>query len=320
MFQAYTGLASYLFLSYAHKDADEIFPLMERLQQEGCNIWYDEGIHPADEWGETIAKKISDAKALLVVISGNSIQSFNVKREIYYAVSKNIPIIPFYIEDVILSEGLDLQLGIFQAIKSQNDINKDCEKLKEAFPKEVITGEEPVLLFRGKRYSFYFLQHSVCGFSIYKYDHETAEKTMLFKNEQSSQFEIRSTIDCYSRRYSRGDDFYSFSSSAVTPQTNVFRGGAWIREGEKLDFTYPRTHQNGQALSAVLFNVFCNHISDLFLRAVYVDYHFALIDPNGTPCLKILKIAKREYYGATNQEICEYNEENVPSPWNNQLC
>ena len=296
MFLAYKGLKPYLFLSYAHKDAERIFPLMERLQQKGCNIWYDEGIHPADEWGETIAKKIADAKAVLVVISKNSMSSFHVKREIYYAVSKNIPMIPFYIEDVSLTDGMDLQLGIFQAIRTGNDVYKDCEALKDAFPKEVVTGEEPTLLYKGKKYSYYFLQHSVCGFSIYRYDHETGEETMFFQNEQPPHSEVESSIECYSKRYSYGDDFYFFEDFGAE--------GADASRG----------------LSAVLFHVFCDHVSDRYAARYYLDYHFALVDPSGAARLKLLKLLVKDYsQSAREKEVREYDEGSVPSGWKNRL-
>ena len=34
----------YIFVSYSHKDADEVFPELLRFHEEGYNIWYDEGI------------------------------------------------------------------------------------------------------------------------------------------------------------------------------------------------------------------------------------------------------------------------------------
>lgn len=282
MFRAYTGLKPYVFLSYAHKDSERIFPLMERLQQKGCNIWYDEGIHPADEWGDTIAKKIAEAKAVLVVISQNSVNSFNVKREIYYAVSKNMVIIPFYIEDITLPDGLDLQLGIFQAVRSENNHDKDCQKLREAFPKETVTGNEPTLLYKTRNSSYYFLQHSICGFTVYKYDHDEEKEVVLFKNEQPAYSEVESTISCYSQRFSYGNDFYSF---------------------------------NGD--NAVLFNVFCEHVSDRFTPRFYLDYHFAIINPRMNPELKILMLKVKDY--VSKKDFDTYSEENIPMSWKNQI-
>lgn len=287
MFKAYTGIKPYLFLSYAHKDAERIFPLMERLQKEGCNVWYDEGIHPADEWGDTLAKKIVDSKAVLLFISQNSIDSFNVKREIYYAVSKNVAIIPFYLEDVVLPDGLDLQLGIFQAIRSQNNEYIDCINLKNAFPKEVITGVEPSLIYQSGRCSYYFIQHSKCGFKIYEYDHEKGKERTLFKNEQPQHLEIESSVKCYSVRYTYGDDFYSLENGTGAANSH-----------------------------AVLFSVFCDHVSDRVVARFYLDYSFALINPNGQAELKILEL-KEKRYDKEDSEIKTYKEE-LPISWRNQ--
>ena len=43
-FPAYKGDDSYIFVSYAHADADEVYPEITWLKEAGINIWYDEGI------------------------------------------------------------------------------------------------------------------------------------------------------------------------------------------------------------------------------------------------------------------------------------
>lgn len=133
---AYNGTQPYAFLSYSHKDTERIMPLLEKLQGVGCNIWYDEGIAPGDEWAETIAQKLSEASLFFLVLSENSIASQNVKREIYYAVNHNIPMLTFYLESVSLSQGLAMQLGVSQAVFSSNDVEKDCAALCKVFPKQ----------------------------------------------------------------------------------------------------------------------------------------------------------------------------------------
>ena len=282
MFKSYNGLRPYVFLSYSHKDSDRIFPLMEMLQNAGCNIWYDDGIFPSDEWADTVAKKLSSARIMLLVLSENSVNSQNVRREIYYAVTKNIDILPFYIDDVVLPDGLQLQLGIFQAVRSKNSLGIDMQVLKKGFPSDVITGFEPKLLYKCNVYDYYFVKDSVNCFSIIQRDNETGEIKTIFKNEQPKHAEIESVFDCYALRYAHNNDFYPFDGGAI------------------------------------LFNVFCDHVSDRYVARFYVDYHFAIINPgtiNST--FKVLKCRVKNY-SKSQTEIAEYDENNIPSTWANQ--
>ena len=43
-FPAHSGSAPYLFVSYAHVNADKVYPEIAWLHEAGINIWYDEGI------------------------------------------------------------------------------------------------------------------------------------------------------------------------------------------------------------------------------------------------------------------------------------
>lgn len=45
-FPAYKGNQPYVFVSYAHDDAELVYPEIHRLREAGFNIWYDEGISP----------------------------------------------------------------------------------------------------------------------------------------------------------------------------------------------------------------------------------------------------------------------------------
>ena len=54
----YKGNDNYIFISYAHKDIEEVLSFIERLQAEGFNVWFDEGIDPGTEWDDNIASHI----------------------------------------------------------------------------------------------------------------------------------------------------------------------------------------------------------------------------------------------------------------------
>jgi hypothetical protein len=57
-FPAYSDNDPYIFVSYAHKDAGEIYPQLAWLNDQGFNIWYDEGIEPGSEWSNELANAI----------------------------------------------------------------------------------------------------------------------------------------------------------------------------------------------------------------------------------------------------------------------
>ena len=204
--KAYTGLYHYAFMSYSHKDEDKIKPLIEKLQSVGCNIWYDEGILPADEWAETIAKKLAEAKLFFLILSNNAIASQNVKREIYYAVSNDIPILTFYLENVELSQGLAMQLGISQAIHTKNNVESDYFAIKNIFPADVVNNNELEMIYSTSRFLYAFKQDPGNNeYFIIQIDRETRNHKTLFHHKDSKAFTAWYT--CESVHFSPYDEF-----------------------------------------------------------------------------------------------------------------
>ena len=74
-FNAYKGDEDYIFVSYAHMDADFVFPELTRFKNMGFNIWYDQGIAPGSEWPEEIAEALGGCSLFVVFISPNSVVS-----------------------------------------------------------------------------------------------------------------------------------------------------------------------------------------------------------------------------------------------------
>ena len=59
-FESYVGHEPYIFISYAHRDKEKVYPCLEFLNNQNINIWYDEGIPPSAEWVEEIAQAIKN--------------------------------------------------------------------------------------------------------------------------------------------------------------------------------------------------------------------------------------------------------------------
>lgn len=114
--RAYEGNEPFVFISYAHKDSDEVLPVIAQLQQRGYRVWYDEGIVPGSEWPENIAQHLNDCATVIAFLSPNSMDSANCRREITYALSKNKPFLGVFLAETKMSPGMELQIASQQCV------------------------------------------------------------------------------------------------------------------------------------------------------------------------------------------------------------
>ena len=120
MIAAYEGNLPYIFVSYAHKDSREVFELIEKLSAKGYRIWFDEGIEPGSEWPENIANHLLHADMVLAMITNDSMESINCRREINFALSKNKPFLAVVLEKTKIPAGMELQLSSQQSVLRYN--------------------------------------------------------------------------------------------------------------------------------------------------------------------------------------------------------
>lgn len=71
----YKGPEPYIFESYARKDSDRFFPLLDALCEAGYRIWYDAGVHWTEEWPDEIAEHLSRSTVVLAFHSAASAKS-----------------------------------------------------------------------------------------------------------------------------------------------------------------------------------------------------------------------------------------------------
>lgn len=112
----YHGNEPYIFISYAHLDNDIVIPLIEGLETNGFRLWYDNGIAPGSEWPEYIAEKILSCSVMLVLLSNNSLDSLNCKREINFAIEEKKDLLVIHLEMANMTPGMKLQLNSLQAV------------------------------------------------------------------------------------------------------------------------------------------------------------------------------------------------------------
>ena len=113
---AYKGDKPYIFISYAHKDADTVLPVISRLQRDGYRVWYDEGIAPGSNWDEYISMHLDQSCNVLSFLSEAYVKSQNCKDELALTRAKGKNVNMIYIDDVRLSPGMRMRYGRIQAL------------------------------------------------------------------------------------------------------------------------------------------------------------------------------------------------------------
>ena len=113
---AYEGSEPYIFISYAHKNSQEMLELLKKLQESGYRFWYDDGIDPGTEWDEFIAKKIERCSYFIAFLSEEYLASENCRDELNYARDLQKDRLLVYLTDVKLTGGMAMRLNRLQAI------------------------------------------------------------------------------------------------------------------------------------------------------------------------------------------------------------
>ncbi|MDR1735211.1 MAG: toll/interleukin-1 receptor domain-containing protein [Oscillospiraceae bacterium] len=145
-FQPYEGDEPYIFVSYAHADSEQVFPIVKRLHELGYRIWYDEGIDPGSEWYASIAVHLKNASQMLLFVTPVSVDRTFVRREINFASRKGIPILPIILEDFDIPDEIDFQLCVYQYMPYFTPEDRFLHKLCVGLPvqtKEIKLIREP---------------------------------------------------------------------------------------------------------------------------------------------------------------------------------
>jgi len=135
-FDACQGNEPYIYVSYEHKDSEDVFAHLKKLRGDGFRIWYDGGIAPGSNWAEEIAMAIINAACVLVFMSPEASASREVKNEVSFALSKKKPMVCVYLNETTLPLGLEMQLGNVTAIHEHRfeDNGKFYERLLKSLP------------------------------------------------------------------------------------------------------------------------------------------------------------------------------------------
>lgn len=101
LFKPYEGKKPYIFISYPHKQSDEVVATIRILHEKRYRLWYDEGIPAGSDWPANIARHMQDCEAVICFISDHFLKSHNCFSEIRAAAQLKKPILVVYLDDSV---------------------------------------------------------------------------------------------------------------------------------------------------------------------------------------------------------------------------
>ena len=151
----------YIFVSYSHKDEEDVSYIINILLSYNYRIWYDEKIIPGtDDWSDEIAGKLLGSELFVAFISEGYITSNECLAELKYANNEQKNILLIYLDDVKLPQGLEMRLCMLQALyrSKYNDNNDFIDKIRsaESMEKCIIEGQcgkKPVIAMTTLKYA-----------------------------------------------------------------------------------------------------------------------------------------------------------------------
>jgi len=95
------AMAHDVFLSYSYQDKASADAVCHSLESKGIRCWIaPRDVIPGENWQQSILDAIAEARAVILLFTGHTNQSENVKKEVSAAFDANAMVIPFRIEDV----------------------------------------------------------------------------------------------------------------------------------------------------------------------------------------------------------------------------
>jgi hypothetical protein len=101
-----------LFISYSHENKLEADAICGKLEAIGIRCWIaPRDILPGTEWADGIMDGIENSRAMVLVFSQHANRSPQVRREVERAISKQLPLIPFRVQNTLPTRAMEYCLG-----------------------------------------------------------------------------------------------------------------------------------------------------------------------------------------------------------------
>ena len=101
-----------VFLSYSSKDKTWADSACAVLEQHRIRCWIaPRDITPGDEWGAGIIKGLNASRVMVLIFSDHANASSQVRKEVERAISKELPVLAFRIQNVAPKDAMEFNLS-----------------------------------------------------------------------------------------------------------------------------------------------------------------------------------------------------------------
>ncbi len=135
----YEGSEAYIFISYSHKNVQQLSYVKELLRRYRVRFWYDRGLYSGIDFNREIAGHLSRATCCLFLMSSDAVESEYIKDELNFAKNRRIPLHTLKLHEFEIPEDIYLMIGRFNIIEMNGDYERD---LLKSLPPEVFAPPE----------------------------------------------------------------------------------------------------------------------------------------------------------------------------------
>lgn len=114
-----------IFISYARKDKDEVYPIVDELEKNGFDYWIDKnGIESGEQFKKIIMDAIDGCEIFLYMLSANTLASDWCQKEYNYAYN-NKKIIPVLLKGAKTNRRLMFDFSTMDCIDIYDNVQKE---------------------------------------------------------------------------------------------------------------------------------------------------------------------------------------------------
>ena len=110
-FEAYTGNEPYLFISYSHRDSEQVYPILDALYDRKYRMWYDESCETGNDFRDELRQRIEKCEAVILFVSEASMNSPFCGMEIIVARENGKRLYPVYLDAVDVPPAFSILLA-----------------------------------------------------------------------------------------------------------------------------------------------------------------------------------------------------------------
>ncbi len=101
-----------VFISYANQDKVTADAACAQLEADGIRCWIaPRDVPPGAEWAGAIVDAIDQCRAMVLIFSSNANGSKQIRREVQRAFDREVPVLPFRIENIVPEKSLAYYMG-----------------------------------------------------------------------------------------------------------------------------------------------------------------------------------------------------------------